>query len=187
MPVLDIGPGWAVMMAVFFYINPLDCALPFCLAALVHEAGHFLALLALRVPILRFRLRLSGASLETGPMRFEDELLCALAGPFANLTLLLLGPLWPRLSALSLLLACFNLLPFPAFDGGRALRAALSLHFSDRTVCAVTKTVSVIFAVGIAGFSLWAGTALRGGVWPVLTAGLILLRVGLDIFKNPYD
>lgn len=181
---LDVGPGWALLMAVLFYVNPMGFFLPFCVAAAVHEAGHIAALLLLDVPMRRLRLRLGGAALETGPMSCRDELICALAGPIANLLLLPLGPLWPKLAAFSLLLAIFNLLPFPALDGGRVLCAALTLSIGYEGAKKIMLIVSLLFALGIAALSLWAGIVLRGGFWPILTAALILLRVGLDLFPR---
>ncbi len=181
---LDVGPGWALLIALLFYVDPMGCFLPFCAAAVFHEAGHIAALILLDVPLRRLRLRLGGAVLETGPMNCHEELICALAGPAANLLLLSLGQLWPKLAALSLLLAIFNLLPFPALDGGRALCAALTLWFGVVGARKIMLIISLLFGLGIAVLSLWAGIALHGGFWPILTAALILLRVGLDLFPR---
>lgn len=181
---LDIGPGWALLIALLYYVNPLGCFLPFCAAAVFHEAGHIAALVLLDIPLLRLRLRLGGAVLETAPMNCREELICALAGPAANLLLLSLGPLWPKLAAFSLLLALFNLLPFPALDGGRALCAALTLWIGAVRAEKIMLAVSLLFGLGIAAVSLWAGIVLHGGFWPILTSALILLRVGLDLFPR---
>lgn len=182
MSFLDVGPGWAVLMALLYYIDPMGWFFPFCAAAVFHELGHLAALLACRVPIRRLRLRLSGAALETGPMSYRQELLCALAGPAANLLLLPFGRYWPRLATLSLLLALFNLLPFPPLDGGRALRAALSPRLREAAVDRVLLFVTIVCALALAALSLWAALALHGGLWPILTAALILLRAGLELF-----
>ncbi len=182
MSFLDVGPGWAVLMALLYYVDPMGCFFPFLAAAVFHELGHLAALLAFHVPIRRLRLRLSGAALETGPMSYRQELFCALAGPAANLLLLPLGRYWPRLATLSLLLALFNLLPFPPLDGGRALRAALSLRLRESTVARVLSLVTILCALSLAALSLWAALALQGGLWPILTAALILLRAGLELF-----
>lgn len=181
---VDVGPGWAVLTAVLCYVNPLDCFLPFCAAVAFHEAGHLAALILLDVPLRRLRLRMGGAAIETGPMSCREELICALAGPAANLLLVPMGRLWPKLGALSLLLALFNLLPFPALDGGRALRAALSLRLDGVIVDRIMLITSLLFGLAIAALSLWAGVVLHGGIWPIVTAGLILLRVGLDLFPR---
>lgn len=181
---LDIGPGWALLIALLFYVNPMGCFLPFCVAAVFHEAGHIAALIFLDIPLRRLRLRLGGAALETGPMNCRDELICDLAGPAANLLLLPVGRFWPKLAAFSLLLAVFNLLPFPALDGGRALCAALTLWIGSESAKKIMLVISLLFGFGIAVLSLWAGIVLHGGFWPILTAALILLRVGLDLFPR---
>jgi len=182
MPFLDVGPGWAVLMALLYYIDPMGCFFPFCAAAVFHEMGHLAALLAFHVPICRLRLRLSGAALETGSMSYRQELFCALAGPAANLLLLPFGRYWPRLATLSFLLALFNLLPFPPLDGGRALRAALSPRLCEPSLARVLLFVTIMCALSLAALSLWVALALHGGLWPILTAALILLRAGLELF-----
>ena len=181
---LDVGPGWALLIALLFYVNPIGCFLPFCVATVFHEMGHITALILLDIPPRRLRLRLGGAVLETGPMNCHQEFICALAGPAANLLLLPVGRLWPKLAAFSLLLALFNLLPFPALDGGRALSAALTLWVGSARAEKIMLLISILLGLGIAILSLWAGIVLHGGFWPILTAAQILLRVGLDLFPR---
>ena len=175
---LDVGPGWVAMMCALYYVNPAGCFLPFCAAEVVHELGHILALRILGVPIHRLRLNLSGAVLDTGSMDYRREVVCALAGPAANLLLVPLGRWMPMFSVLCLCLAVFNLLPIVPLDGGRALQAALLMHFPQERSDRMIGRISAMVGVLVAGVAFWLSVGLHGGLWPILVAALTLLRLG---------
>jgi len=94
---------------------------------LLHEAGHMLTAIFLRVPVREFGLRLGGAyNRRACATCRRDEILIAASGPLMNLLLvvpLILVPrLGPELATFNLVLGVFNLLPFPSSDGLRILR-----------------------------------------------------------------
>ena len=183
---LDVGPGWVALMCALYYVDPLGCFWPFCAAMLCHELGHAAALWASGVPIRRLRFNLGGAVLETGEMDYRRELLCALAGPAANVLMLPLGRWFPTFAVLNLCLGVFNLLPAPPLDGGRALRAGLLTVLDVDAVTRITLAVSALFGLALAGVAL--ALCRNGGIWPVLVAGLAVLRIGLSVAaeaKNP--
>ncbi|MBQ4037670.1 MAG: M50 family metallopeptidase [Clostridia bacterium] len=122
-------------------------------SVLAHEAGHVLCARACGGTLRSLSLSPAGLTLDLGcdALPYKKELLVHLAGPAANLLLLLPALFLIRnsLSALRLffffcnaLLAFLNLLPVRGLDGGRALYCALCLHLSP-------DTASLI--VGIAG------------------------------------
>ena len=139
----------------------------------LHELGH--ALTARRFGI-RTRdiilLPIGGvASMERMPDDPKQEILVALAGPMVNLViaaalwlwLSLTGSLVPleeinlsgdmflqRLMIVNIILAVFNLLPAFPMDGGRVLRAALSLRMSRY------RSTQVAAKLG-QGLALWLG------------------------------
>jgi Zn-dependent protease len=94
---------------------------------LLHEAGHMLVAMALGVPVREFGLCLGGAYNRRGTARRRrQEILIASAGPLVNLLLIgsLIMPLiGPQLAFCNLVLCVVNLLPLPASDGLRILRA----------------------------------------------------------------
>jgi Zn-dependent protease len=94
---------------------------------LLHEMGHMLVALALGVPVREFGLCLGGAYNRRGTAsRRRDELLIASAGPLVNLFLvatLILPLIGPQLAFCNLVICVMNLLPLPASDGLRILRA----------------------------------------------------------------
>lgn len=95
-------------------------------AAVIHEAGHLIALWACGVRVSRITVGPSGAKIETGPMEPGQELFCALAGPAAGLMVCLFWRFAPRLALCALVQSAFNLLPIYPVDGGRALRAGIT-------------------------------------------------------------
>lgn len=162
-----------------------------------HEMGHILA--ARRYGIWTPLITLSPvgglAHLSGGAARPRDDVVISLAGPAVHLVWLavfwplsfLVGPdtLLPSgwlvspvgftvdfLVDMNLLLLVFNLLPFFPMDGGRVLRAVLSvrMHPNRATLIAVRVGQVGAVAIGIAGLVLGE---LRG---------TILLAIGITNF-----
>lgn len=99
---------------------------------LLHEAGHILAAAFLGVRVHEFGLRMAGAYIRRAyASTQQDEVLIAAAGPLMNLCLMLPFSFVPvignHLALGNLALGLVNLLPIPASDGLRILRA---LRFS---------------------------------------------------------
>ena len=93
---------------------------------LLHEVGHIMVAAVLGVPVREFGLCLGGAYNRRGKGRRRDELLIASAGPLVNLCLVasMFLPLFgPQLAFCNMVLCVVNLLPLPASDGLRVLRA----------------------------------------------------------------
>jgi Zn-dependent protease len=164
-----------------------------CIA--LHEAGHALAARAFGIGTRDITLYPMGgiARLDRIPERPGREIAIALAGPAVNIAIavgiaaaailgeIALPGLWTsadvclvelflsRLLAANLFLALFNLIPAFPMDGGRVLRAVLSLGFS--------RLAATQAAVGV-------GTVLAGlGFFYGLLAGMpSLLLVSVVIF-----
>lgn len=115
-----MGSGTASLQLQWF--RPvLDGFLWGLLAMVLHEAGHLLAALALGIRVKSVALRWKGLCTvrEAGPP--DKNLLVSLAGPFANVLLLLLWHLSPRFGLANICFAAVNLLPINGSDGERAL------------------------------------------------------------------
>jgi stage IV sporulation protein FB len=156
-----------------------------------HEFGHALTArrFGIRTPDVTL-LPIGGvARLEKMPEKPREEILVALAGPAVNVViflvlLLVLGPeafvsldpanltfaqLPAQVATLNLVLALFNMLPAFPMDGGRVLRAALSLVM-DRT--AATR------AAAAAG----QGLALAMGIVGLIVGNPFLLLIAFFVF-----
>ena len=87
-----ISPWFPVLLCAFYRLDPVGCFWPFLGAAAIHEAGHCLAVLLCGGSIHSLALTARGAVLQTSPLSYRQEALCALAGPCAGFLPALLGP-----------------------------------------------------------------------------------------------
>lgn len=155
-------------------------------AAIIHECGHTLALLLSKNGVARVVPRAMGLYIvPKRPMSYPEELIVCLAGPLANIvTAACLIPLLRDrgvffFAAVNFLLAAVNLLPMFTLDGGRALRAALSI------VCKVPPD-SIYRAVSLTVWSFLWFSALyfcgTGYASPVVCILLLSVLVSTDSF-----
>ena len=87
-----ISPWFPVLLCAFYRLDPVGCFWPFLGAAAIHEVGHCLAVLLCGGSIHSLALTARGAVLQTSPLSYRQEALCALAGPCAGFFAALLGP-----------------------------------------------------------------------------------------------
>jgi Zn-dependent protease len=126
--------GWLSLAVCIFLGFPLS-GLRFGLAAgallaaslLLHEIGHMLAAITLRVPVREFGMSLTGAyNRRAYASSCLDEILISAAGPLVNLLLVLpllyIPVIGMKLAYCNLGLCVVNLLPLPSSDGLRILR-----------------------------------------------------------------
>lgn len=158
----------------------------------LHELGH--AVMAGRFGVRTGEIVLypigGVARLESIPQG-KAELLIALAGPAVNLGLALLlvvvmlaagqplvvdaervlerGSLLQQLLAANVTLFLFNLLPAFPMDGGRVLRAALTLRLPPERATAIAATIG-------------QGLALVGGLAGVLIGNWVLIFIAVFVF-----
>lgn len=162
-----------------------------------HEFGHALTArrYGIRTPDVTL-LPIGGlARLEKMPEKPAQEILVALAGPAVNVAIflilsLVLGParlaavdmsqitladLPAQIAWINLLLAVFNLIPAFPMDGGRVLRAALSISTSREkaTRIAAAAGQGVAFAMGLFGL-------VTGNPVMVLIAFFVFLSAGAE-------
>ncbi len=162
--------GWSVLFVLALFV---------CVT--LHELGHALAAKRYGIKTKDITLYPIGgvARLEKMPERPFHELVVALAGPLVNVIIsLLLLPLLlssgllsgqqepskvlivgaanflPMLALINLWLALFNLIPAFPMDGGRVLRALLSMKTGRLKATQIAAAIGKILAIGfiIAGF-----------------------------------
>jgi len=160
------------------------------LCVLLHEFGHALAARRLGIRTRDITLNALGgvATLESRPNP-RQELIVALAGPLVNIVIgfaLLIGlltaepnlqmvrTLTPQSFVTSLMianfgLAAFNLIPTFPMDGGRILRAALSLGMDE--------TVATRFVAGLGQV-----LAIAIGILAIATGQILLVLVAVFVF-----
>jgi len=150
---------------------------------LAHEFGHILTARAfgVKTPDVTL-LPIGGVSrLEHIPEQPRQEFLIALAGPAVNVVIalglvLFAGadlnaqhlavmentsvPMVDRLASVNLFLAVFNMIPAFPMDGGRVLRALLSIRLGFVRATEVAATVGQWFAFGLGFIGLIFGNAI---------------------------
>lgn len=174
---VGLSGGFCVMLALMLLLVPLQWLLAGIFAAAFHELCHYAAIRALSAGCGRVRLNSFAAQLPLPEMSRGREALCALAGPLGSLCLLPLAHIFPRVSVCAAMQLAYNLLPIYPLDGGRALQCGLSLLLPPPVtakLCVLTALTckAAVLAVGIYG-CFW----LKLGVFPLLLALLLLIRV----------
>lgn len=143
-------------------------------SSLAHESGHALVLRIFGADIIQFRVGALGAVIETDLSRlsYRQEVVAVLAGPAANLLLVLLLPEGAELLiGANFVLGIFNLLPLPLLDGGRAVRIVLSWLLGpergDWMSDIVGRTFALILGTGLLGLMVFTG----GSLWLLPACG----------------
>lgn len=117
-----IEAGFWIVLGLMVLLFPMRFLLGVLLAALLHEAGHILAVRLTGGSICAIRLHAFGARIEAPPMEYGRAALCAIAGPAAGALTLLAWRWYPELALAGLVQTLFNLLPIYPLDGGSAVR-----------------------------------------------------------------
>lgn len=139
--------------------QPDGLAVTCLLASVIHEGGHLLAMLMLRVPPADCVLGAFGLRIRLGQhlAGYGRNIWIALAGPLANgvAAAILLWAGVPQTAAVHLLLAALNLLPGAVLDGGEVLRCCLCLVGWERATDAVLRLSTTLALLPMAAVSLW--------------------------------
>lgn len=179
--VVAVLPGSNILIAVILAAGVFG-------SVALHELGHSLVARAKGSYIHEIVLYPFGgaAKISNIPKRPMDEVLVAIAGPAVSLALAVLFsaiPMLELLGHLNYMLFFFNMLPVFPMDGGRVLRALLSIKKgrleATRVAATVGKYFCVLFVlVGIFGIR----QRLLGFIGPV-RPNLLLAFIGLYIYN----
>lgn len=183
---LRIYPSFYVFWAVFCLLDNEGILPLFLIAAVIHEAGHVIAIRACGGEIDAVELTASGAVLRQGRcLGYAADAAIALAGPAAGMAAawLLSVTGYPMLAGANALLSIFNCLPVLPLDGGCFwYNCAAMTPFSLAGMRAV-ECVSVLTALALTVFG-GVFLAYTGRNATVLAVGLCLLRANRDLLRN---
>ena len=187
---LELGWGFAALIALAL-LGGAGPALPaVLLAALCHELGHLAALRLAGARVERLRLTAFGAEIraDTRRLSYPHEIACTLAGPAVNLVLALVLARtagWYVLAGSSLLLGCFNLLPVPALDGGRALHLLVSWLWEPITADRVCRRVGLLCAALLTAAALALTVRYHAGLFLLMgAAGTLFPQLSLPQIRK---
>ena len=173
--------GFLLITAALIYLDGQGLVLRGALACILHEAGHWVAVVLLGGGVRALRLTAVGAEMMLDPrhpLSYPRECIVALAGPAVNLLTawLCLHCGWYLFAGMNLCFGFLNLLPISPLDGGRALSCLLSVRW-PRIADTVVYTFSAVFSGALLGlgWAAWRGwgnlTLLFTALW-LLTGAL---------------
>lgn len=175
---IECSPAFVAVLCLLFYLDPGGLFLRILAASALHEAGHLLILRLLGVPILRLRLYMSGAILQTPLLAYRRELLAAAAGPAVNALLFYASvQTRPAFALINFALLVYNLLPFYPLDGGRILRALLRDLLGERLGTWIELAIEALCLALLLCAAIWLTCVLHIGLWPIVVYACLLLRI----------
>lgn len=166
---LKINPLMLIVMLLCMLYGVTDLVITSFAVVILHELAHTLTARVLGVKVKHIELMPFGGvaqmdeALEKKPAR---EIVIAFAGPAFNLLLYfllvaiskyypLIGTLGNLVMRVTLTIALFNLLPALPLDGGRVLRALLSIPFGRTRATNIACIVSYIIAALLVSVGIW--------------------------------
>ncbi len=179
----ELSGGFFLLLAAMLLLLPLPWLLAAVLAAVYHELWHYMAIRLLTREKASVHVFSFGARMPIPPMHRSKELICALAGPLGGLSLLLFAKYMPRTAICAAFQSLYNLLPVYPLDGGRALACLFSILFPPPLAKRALQLTEKWTLVAIGAVAVYGSLALKLGLFPMLTAGFLFLRV--KIAKMP--
>lgn len=147
--IIDVESILMITLALCILLLPLRWFVAAITAAAVHEAFHILTIYLLGGRIWKIHFGIRGAMIVHEPLSPGKEMVAAAAGPVGGLILLFLAKWMPKTALCGLIQTLFNLLPIYPLDGGRVIRAGLSLLFGESTSDRLSNMLSLTFAAVI--------------------------------------
>lgn len=176
---LEITPSFVALLCFLYYISETEVFLSFLILSLLHELGHLAAMVLFDVGVRHIRVGALGTVISTAPIPLQAEVLCSLAGPFVNLFCFwVLRPFRLDAALISLLLACYNLLPVYPLDGGRALRSVLCLCLPLHAAERVEGAVMLLTLGGVVGSAVYFYPEF--GFMPLIFCTVLIARVAME-------
>ena len=169
---IEVNPSFLLLLAFVMVFSGGLAGVYFVLlgfaSVLLHELGHAVVARHLGVRIAGIELRFlgGGAKMIDAPRTPGDEVAIAAAGPavsFALAGLALVGAtltgaeVFHALTWVNVAIGVFNLTPALPMDGGRILRALLSMRMSHTRATEIAVKVSRVFAVVFGGLGIAFG------------------------------
>lgn len=173
---IGISKRLYLYFALLLLLIPIRLLFAAIVSAAIHELFHIAALYWTNTEIYSIRIDVHGAKIDTAPMTYRQELVCALAGPLGG-GLLLLFARWMPLVALSgAIQSLYNLLPLYPTDGGRALNCILHFVFADEAATKILVITETIFLMIMIACSIYCFAILRLGSIPMVFAAALVLQ-----------
>lgn len=170
--IVSISTNVYLVAAIALLLVPIKWLIAIIICAAIHELFHIAAIKCFGLDIYSIHIDCNGAKLYTQSMTCIQELVCALAGPFGSLALLIFARQVPIIGVCAVFQSIWNLLPVYPSDGSRALHCCLRLVFNEKYASVIGKAIEYTAAVFVSGTCLYFALWLKLGVLP-LVAGIV--------------
>ena len=173
---LELSPGFYLMLALMVLLIPLKWCFAFLAAGLFHELCHYAAVRLCSGTIPRLLIGSHGAAMEAWGLSSAKALLCTLAGPLGSLVLLFFSRWFPRLAFCAAIQTIFNLLPMSGLDGGHALRHMLDILLPPDAAAKLYRYIQNILHFCCASAGIYFTFIRKLGLLPCLIAAILILK-----------
>lgn len=165
------------MGALMLLLVPVQWLFAAGFAAAFHELCHYIAIRLFSGKCDGLKVYSFAAHLPLPEMSRGREVICALAGPVGGICLLFFARFMPRVALCAAMQSAYNFLPIYPLDGGRALQSGLLLFLPPPKSAAVCRAMEIVSKSGICLLALYGCFWLKLGIFPLLLALLLLIRV----------
>lgn len=173
---LTFSGSFFFLLAAAFILVPIPWLAAWICTLIIHECFHYIALRLCGGSVQLIRVGHNGIIMETQPLSFLEEAICAYAGPIGGLVVLLLAKHIPRVAICTLFLSAYNMLPIFPLDGGRGLGCILRRYLGETKAERVQKCIENGTLLIIFLFSIYAVLRLGLGLLPAVIATILLVR-----------
>ena len=197
MPKIKIRLSSIMLFASILVSENKILSLSVLICATIHELGHIVSALLLKIKIKRFEFSICGAKIipTQSLCTYLKELILCFCGPLANfITFALCLPavnitsnsdatsldFFTYMALFSILLGVINLLPIKSLDGGRILFCIMAPLIGDRAGNITVKICSIVTSIIIWMFSVYLLILSPGGIIFFAFSLCMLLK----IFEN---
>ena len=181
---IQIHSSLCVSLCLSLLIFPIPWVLAWFAAALTHEFGHIWALKIFRVQIYRITIGFVGAYIETGYLSPCVEFITALSGPIAGVLLYFITIRFlPFLAVCGLIQSLYNLLPYPDYDGGRALNVIINIIMPPRAARLTYQAIILFISAALLFFGLYLWVELKLG--PIALVSCMIPIIKSSTLKIP--
>lgn len=154
-----VSPLFFAVLTAFFIADRNGIAIPVVLFSLLHECGHFLALLCVKTRPKEIRVSAFGIEMRLYEnMSTGEKIFVLMAGFMVNYILSAVCFLCGKtvFGFINLFLGIFTSLPLGATDGGAVLKTVLDYSCAEKTYKIISAIFSALLAVVLSAIAVYS-------------------------------